>query len=100
MNLRLVLALPIRNTLLVSLGTPIKGQWAVVKDHSFSKAGAKVLLFFEMTKYFCIFFEKKCFFRHFSWCIAVILVPLQVEKERELEICVLLFNVVVARRCA
>ena len=59
-----------------------------VKDHSFSKAGAKVLLFFEMTKYFCIFFEKMCFFRHFSWCIAVFLVPLHVEKERELEICV------------
>jgi len=28
-------------------------------DPLFSKAGAKVLLFFDMTKYFCIFLQKK-----------------------------------------
>jgi len=32
-----------------------------LKDSSFSKAGAKVLLFFDMTKFFGTFFSKKCF---------------------------------------
>ncbi len=38
----------------------------LVKDHSFSKAAAKVLLFFELPKYFCIFFKKKQFLQLIS----------------------------------
>ncbi|MBQ6977174.1 MAG: hypothetical protein IJQ18_00920 [Paludibacteraceae bacterium] len=37
-----------------------------LKDSSFSKAGAKVLLFFDMTKFFGTFFSKKCFLTLFS----------------------------------
>ena len=33
-----------------------------VKDRCFSKAGAKVLLFFDMTKFFCKKMKKKCIF--------------------------------------
>ena len=31
----------------------------------FFKSGAKVLLFFDMTKYFCTFFQKSTIFLHF-----------------------------------
>ena len=37
-----------------------------LKDSSFSKAGAKVLLFFDMTKFFGTFFSKKCVSTLFS----------------------------------
>ncbi len=42
-----------------------RGPQLAPSNLHFWKAGAKVLLFFELTKYFCIFFIKKCIFGHF-----------------------------------
>ena len=36
--------------------------WSLANFAIWSKAGAKVLLFFELTKYFCIFFAKDSIF--------------------------------------
>ena len=52
--------------------SPLLYQLSYGTERFISKAAAKVLLFFDIRKFFCIFFAKTCIF----WYFFVILQPL------------------------